>query len=68
MSALHSSSIGLTLKFLMLKTIGGLKMTDSIFDRDHQQKWSELLAQAVTQPGLVLKAYTAFHGYVRCAI
>jgi antirestriction protein ArdC len=26
-------------------------------------KWSELLRQAVTQPGLILKAYSAFHGY-----
>jgi hypothetical protein len=29
----------------------------------NQQKWSDLLAQAVTQPGLILKAYSAFHGY-----
>src|SRR6185503_72983 len=28
-----------------------------------QQKWGDLLAQAVTQPGLILKAYSAFHGY-----
>jgi hypothetical protein len=28
-----------------------------------QTKWSELLAQAVTEPGLILKAYSAFHGY-----
>jgi antirestriction factor ArdC-like protein len=26
-------------------------------------RWSELLQQAVTQPGLILKAYSAFHGY-----
>ncbi len=32
-------------------------------DANHQQKWSDLLAQAVTQPGLILKAYSAFHGY-----
>jgi len=38
-------------------------MTASSFDRNNQQKWSDLLAQAVTQPGLVLKAYSAFHGY-----
>jgi|SRR5436853_873408 len=38
-------------------------MTASTFDCDNQQKWSDLLAQAVTQPGLVLKAYSAFHGY-----
>lgn len=29
----------------------------------HEQKWSELLIQAVSQPGLILKAYSAFHGY-----
>jgi hypothetical protein len=28
-----------------------------------QTKWSELLTQAVSQPGLILKAYSAFHGY-----
>ena len=28
-------------------------------DRINQQKWSELLTQAVSQPGLILKAYTA---------
>jgi len=38
-------------------------MTASSFDRDNQQKWSELLAQAVSQPGLILKAYSAFWGY-----
>src|SRR6185295_1926547 len=38
-------------------------MTTSNFDRANQQKWSELLTQAVTQPGLMLKAYSAFHGY-----
>ena len=32
-------------------------------DATNQQKWSDLLAQAVTQPGLILKAYSAFHGY-----
>lgn len=26
-------------------------------------KWSDLLASAVQQPGLILKAYSAFHGY-----
>jgi hypothetical protein len=34
-------------------------------DATNQQKWSDLLAQAVTQPGLILKAYAAFHGYSR---
>ena len=29
----------------------------------YQQKWSDLLIQAVTQPGLILKAYSQFHGY-----
>jgi antirestriction protein ArdC len=28
-----------------------------------QQRWSDLLIQAVTQPGMVHKAYSAFHGY-----
>lgn len=27
------------------------------------QKWTELLTQAVNQPGMILKAYSAFHGY-----
>lgn len=26
-------------------------------------KWTDLLSQAVTQPGLILKAYSSFHGY-----
>jgi hypothetical protein len=30
---------------------------------DTQTKWTELLNQAVNQPGLILKAYSAFHGY-----
>src|ERR1044072_98608 len=30
---------------------------------DNQTKWSSLLKAAITQPGLVLKAYSAFHGY-----
>src|SRR5437879_428224 len=32
-------------------------------DATNQQKWSDLLTQAVAQPGLILKAYSAFHGY-----
>ena len=32
-------------------------------DATNQQKWSDLLTQAVIQPGLILKAYSAFHGY-----
>jgi antirestriction protein ArdC len=32
-------------------------------DATNQQKWSDLLTQAVTQPGLILKAYSSFHGY-----
>jgi hypothetical protein len=28
-----------------------------------QTKWSDLLKAAVTEPGLMLKAYNAFHGY-----
>jgi hypothetical protein len=30
---------------------------------DNQTKWTELLQQAVSQPGLILKAYSAFWGY-----
>jgi hypothetical protein len=30
---------------------------------DNHTKWTELLQQAVSQPGLILKAYSAFHGY-----
>jgi N-terminal domain of anti-restriction factor ArdC len=30
---------------------------------DNQTKWSDLLKVAVTEPGLILKAYSAFHGY-----
>ena len=26
-------------------------------------KWSELLQQAISQPGLIMRAYSAFHGY-----
>lgn len=28
-----------------------------------QEKWSDLLREAVTRPGLILSAYSAFHGY-----
>jgi hypothetical protein len=35
---------------------------------DNQTKWTELLNQAVSEPSLILKAYSAFHGYVRHAI
>ena len=30
---------------------------------DNQTKWSDLLKAAVTEPGLILKAYSNFHGY-----
>ena len=30
---------------------------------DNQTKWTELLQQAVIKPGLILRAYSAFHGY-----
>src|SRR5689334_9577791 len=30
---------------------------------DNQSKWSGLLAAAVSEPGLILKAYSNFHGY-----
>jgi len=26
-------------------------------------RWTELLTEAVTKPGMILKAYTAFHNY-----
>src|SRR5215467_6303803 len=32
-------------------------------DSGNREEWSELLRQAVSQPGLMLKAYSAFHGY-----
>ena len=32
-------------------------------DPTNQQKWTDLLTQAVSQPGVMLKAYSAFHGY-----
>lgn len=38
-------------------------MNTANLDQYNQQKWSELLTQAVTQPGLILKAHTAFYGY-----
>ena len=31
-------------------------------------KWSALLIEAVTKPGLIMKAYSAFHPYVRRVI
>ena len=30
---------------------------------DSHSRWSELLQQAVSEPGLILKAYSSFHGY-----
>jgi hypothetical protein len=33
------------------------------FDSANHEKWSQLLQQAVNEPGLMLKAYSAFHGY-----
>ncbi|HWP45246.1 MAG TPA: ArdC-like ssDNA-binding domain-containing protein [Blastocatellia bacterium] len=30
---------------------------------NNQNKWSDLLTAAVSQPGLILKAYSNFHGY-----
>lgn len=38
-------------------------MNKLTFDRTNKEKWSQLLEQAVTEPGLMLKAYSAFHGY-----
>jgi len=28
-----------------------------------EQRWSDLLIQAIREPGMILKAYSAFHGY-----
>jgi hypothetical protein len=30
---------------------------------DNQSRWTEVLMHAVTKPGLILQAYSAFHGY-----
>ena len=30
---------------------------------DDSTKWTDLLTEAVTKPGAILKAYRAFHGY-----
>lgn len=30
---------------------------------NYQQKWSDLIREAVDRPGLILSAYSAFHGY-----
>jgi hypothetical protein len=38
-------------------------MNKLTFDRTNTEKWSQLLEEAVTKHGLMLKAYTAFHGY-----
>src|ERR1051325_7216962 len=32
-------------------------------EMDNQTKWTELVRQALSQPGLILKAYSAFHAY-----
>jgi hypothetical protein len=32
-------------------------------DTTNQFKWADMLKEAVTQPGLILKAYSAFHNY-----
>src|ERR1044071_6870113 len=29
----------------------------------NETKWSDLLREAVSEPGLILRAYSAFHGY-----
>ena len=47
------------------KTVGG-RASDQRGERQSMmdtQKWGDLLIQAVTEPGLILKAYSAFHGY-----
>lgn len=38
-------------------------MDTKFTDRTSQQQWTELLRRAVAEPGMILKAYTAFHGY-----
>ena len=32
-------------------------------DTTHSAQWSQLLNEAVSQPGLLLEAYSAFHDY-----
>ena len=41
------------------------RISDDAFNLDpsNREKWSDLLRQAVSQPGLMLKAYSAIHGY-----
>lgn len=45
----------------------GRKPVPSFFNdggiMDNQTKWTELLQAAVIEPGLILRAYSAFHGY-----
>ncbi len=52
-SPLHMASIGFVTSFLIPQNLGGHDMN---LDAANQQKWSDLLAHAVTQPGLILKA------------
>jgi hypothetical protein len=54
------ASIGFVLSFLIPQNPLEVHMN---LDATHHQKWSDLLTQAVTQPGLILNAYFAFHGY-----
>src|SRR5262249_38891837 len=41
------------------------RISDDAFNLDpsNREKWSDLLRQVVSQPGLMLKAYSAIHGY-----
>jgi hypothetical protein len=38
-------------------------MNPTNVDSSNREKWSDMLHKAVNQPGLILKAYSAFHGY-----
>jgi len=62
--ALHLASIELMLLvFNAQNSLEDFQMNAFNVDSSNREKWSELLQQAVNEPGLMLKAYTAFHGY-----
>ena len=43
-------------------------MENQVYQSPAIPKWSALLIEAVTKPGLIMKAYSAFHQYVRRVI
>jgi hypothetical protein len=62
--ALHLASIELMLLvFNAQNSLEDFHMNAFRFDSANREKWSQLLTQAVNEPGLMLKAYSAFHGY-----